>query len=244
MSCYQMLRVLRLVEDLTSCNKDNIGNFSGEKSTMKLSGVSIFREYAKRTLSQISYSQSFSSPNLKLSIVETIFLKIWAKPLPRKENVHFRWTSVAQKRLCLSSLCKFEQLQKVLWEFYRFFVELRLLRSCRLTFLIVLKCSVCYPSLPLERIMVSVQRSTGQQCDGTWADATHTVVIVTHYTRLQSLTPTASQSPYSALISADDFYIMHEMQTHTFFSLMGMYFWPVELYSTHLLVTQILLSCV
>ena len=55
-TCYQMLDVLRPVEGLTSCNKDNNGNFCGEKSTMKLSGVSIFREYAKRTLSQISYS--------------------------------------------------------------------------------------------------------------------------------------------------------------------------------------------
>ena len=55
-TCYQMLEVLRPVEGLTSFNKDNSGNYSGEKSTMKLSGVSIFREYAKRTLSQISYS--------------------------------------------------------------------------------------------------------------------------------------------------------------------------------------------
>ena len=55
-TCYQMLEVLRPGEGLTSFNKDNSGNYSGEKSTMKLSGVSIFREYAKRTLSQISYS--------------------------------------------------------------------------------------------------------------------------------------------------------------------------------------------
>ena len=56
-TCYQMLEVLRPVQGLTSSfNKDNSGNYSGEKSTMKLSGVSIFREYAKRTLSQISYS--------------------------------------------------------------------------------------------------------------------------------------------------------------------------------------------
>ena len=56
-TCYQMLEVLRPVEGLTSSfNTDNSGNYSGEKSTMKLSGVSIFREYVKRTLSQISYS--------------------------------------------------------------------------------------------------------------------------------------------------------------------------------------------
>jgi len=55
-TCYEMLEVLRPVEGLTSFNEDNSGNFSGEKSRMKLSRVSTFREYAKRTLSQISYS--------------------------------------------------------------------------------------------------------------------------------------------------------------------------------------------
>ena len=89
-TCYQMLEVLRPVEGLTSSfNTDNSGNYSGEKSTMKLSGVSIFREYVKRTLSQISYSQSFSSPNLKVSIIETIFPKIWAKSLLKNEKCPF-----------------------------------------------------------------------------------------------------------------------------------------------------------
>ena len=55
-TCYQMLEVLRPVEGLTSFNKDNSGNFPAEKSTVKLSGVSVFGKYAKRTLSQISYS--------------------------------------------------------------------------------------------------------------------------------------------------------------------------------------------
>ena len=55
-TCYQILEVWRPVEGLTSFNKDNSGNYSGEKSTMKLSRMSIFREYVKRTLSQISYS--------------------------------------------------------------------------------------------------------------------------------------------------------------------------------------------
>ena len=55
-TCCQMLEVLRPVAGLTSFNKDNSGNFSGEKSTVKLSGGSIFREYAEKTLSQISYS--------------------------------------------------------------------------------------------------------------------------------------------------------------------------------------------
>ena len=41
-TCYQMLEVLRPVEGLTCFNKDNSGYFSSEKSTMKLSGVSIF----------------------------------------------------------------------------------------------------------------------------------------------------------------------------------------------------------
>ena len=43
-TCYQILEVWRPVEGLTSLNKDNSGNYSGEKSTMKLSGMSIFRE--------------------------------------------------------------------------------------------------------------------------------------------------------------------------------------------------------
>ena len=51
---YQMLEVLRSGERVTSFNHDNSDNFSGEKSRMKNSGVTIFLRYAKKTLNQIS----------------------------------------------------------------------------------------------------------------------------------------------------------------------------------------------
>ena len=40
--------ILRSGQGLTSSNKENSANFSGEKSTMKLSGVCIFGQYAKK----------------------------------------------------------------------------------------------------------------------------------------------------------------------------------------------------
>ena len=40
--------ILRSGEGLTSYNKKNRANFSGEKTEMKLFGVSIFLEYAKK----------------------------------------------------------------------------------------------------------------------------------------------------------------------------------------------------
>jgi len=63
---YQMLKVLlflRSGEGLTSSNKDNSANFSGEKSTMKHSGVSTFLQYAK------NFKSNLASSNLKESKV-------------------------------------------------------------------------------------------------------------------------------------------------------------------------------
>ena len=45
---------LRSGEGLTSFYKDDGANFSGEKSTIKLSRVSIFGQYAKKTLNHKS----------------------------------------------------------------------------------------------------------------------------------------------------------------------------------------------
>ena len=48
--------ILQSGEGSTSFNNDNSANFSGEKSTMKISGVSIFLTIREKTLNQISYS--------------------------------------------------------------------------------------------------------------------------------------------------------------------------------------------
>lgn len=56
---------MRLGDGLTSFNRDNSANFSGEISASKLSGVSIFLVYESE--SQISSSLSFSSTNLRVS---------------------------------------------------------------------------------------------------------------------------------------------------------------------------------
>ena len=56
---------MRLGDGLTSFNRDNSANFSGEISASKLSGVSIFWVYAGK--SQISSSLSFSSTNLEVA---------------------------------------------------------------------------------------------------------------------------------------------------------------------------------
>ena len=56
---YQLLRsfsILQSGEGSTSFNNDNSANFSGEKSTMKISGVSTFLTIPEKTLNQISYS--------------------------------------------------------------------------------------------------------------------------------------------------------------------------------------------
>ena len=55
---YQMLEsfiILQSGKGLTCFNKDNSDHYSGEKSTMKLSGVSVF-ENTRKNLSQILYS--------------------------------------------------------------------------------------------------------------------------------------------------------------------------------------------
>ena len=59
--------ILRSGEGLTSFKKDNSANFSGE-SKVERSVPWYFLIIHKNTLSQISYLQSFSSSNLKLSI--------------------------------------------------------------------------------------------------------------------------------------------------------------------------------
>ena len=56
---------MRVGDGLTSFNRDNSANFSGEISASKLSGVSIFLVYEGE--SQISSSLSFSSTNLRVS---------------------------------------------------------------------------------------------------------------------------------------------------------------------------------
>ena len=56
---------MRLGDGLTSFNRDNSANFSGEISVSKLSWVSIFLVYEGE--SQISSSLSFSSTNLRVS---------------------------------------------------------------------------------------------------------------------------------------------------------------------------------
>ena len=53
---YQMLKVLSFLrsgESLTSSNKDNSANFSGEKSLMKHSEVSTFLQYAENFKSNL-----------------------------------------------------------------------------------------------------------------------------------------------------------------------------------------------
>ena len=56
---------MRLGDGLTSFNRDNSANFSGEISASKLSWVSIFLVYEGE--SQISSSLPFSSTNLRVS---------------------------------------------------------------------------------------------------------------------------------------------------------------------------------
>ena len=56
---------MRLGDGLTSFNRDNSANFSGEISVSKLSWVSIFLVYEGE--SQISSSLSFSSTSLRVS---------------------------------------------------------------------------------------------------------------------------------------------------------------------------------
>ena len=78
---------------------------SKKKSTMKISGMSIFWEYAEKNWNQIRYSGSFSSSNLKVSSVPRNTKKLTTLPqfvntpadsserkVPR-ENRIFRWGS-------------------------------------------------------------------------------------------------------------------------------------------------------
>ena len=53
--------------------------------------------------------------------------------------------------------------------------------------------------------MVSIEGSTGKQCDGAWVDAIFWVDTVMHCTWLQFRAPLASQAPPPMFISVDEF---------------------------------------
>ena len=148
------------------------------------------------------------------------------------KNVHFRWTSVAQKRLCLSFLS-----QLLCWggaiTFMSFDVAPRLKVFCFSPFPPFGKNNGKCARFHWLAVWRYLGRCHSYGC---------------HSYALHSAVALDSNSLSVALLRAHlCWWFLHNAQnadTYTFRPLMYMYFWPVELYSTNLLVTQILLSCV
>ena len=70
LSNVRRLTILRSGKVFTSSNKDNTANFYGEKKCNEAILFSFFFwTIIRKSLDQTSYSKSFSSPNLKVSII-------------------------------------------------------------------------------------------------------------------------------------------------------------------------------